>query len=121
VSGASRTKGRSGELEVARIFRDAGYDCERVPNSGGLRIKGDLYGNVPAHIEVKRTERLELWRALKQAEDECGSKPPVLVFRRNRSPWYAAVPLDYLLSIMAASRALSGAYSASQVGPEGGE
>lgn len=101
---ASRTKGRSGEQEVARLFRAAGYDCERVPNSGGLRLKGDLYGNVPAHIEVKRTERLELWRALRQAEDECGDKTPVLVFRRSRSPWYAAVPLDYLLGLMAGSR-----------------
>lgn len=111
---ASRSKGRSGEQEVARLFRAAGYDCERVPNSGGLRLKGDLYGNVPVHVEVKRTEHLELWRSLAQAAAECGDKPPVLAFRRSRSPWYAAVPLDYLLSLMAT--AMSGGEGIARAG-----
>src|SRR5437867_1771533 len=70
----SRDKGNRAELEVAAIFREHGFDCDRVPNSGGLRIKGDLYGSVPVHVEVKRQEvlRLRLW--LRQAAGESDGK-----------------------------------------------
>jgi hypothetical protein len=71
-----------------------------VPNSGGLRLKGDLYGALPWHVEVKRTERLQLWQAIDQAAGECDGKTPLLCFRRNRSDWYAALPLDALLSLI---------------------
>ena len=57
-----RDKGAAGEREVAAIFQAAGFDCNRVPNSGGLRIKGDLYGNVPAHVESK-------WQAVLRLEE----------------------------------------------------
>ena len=40
----SRQKGVRGELEVRDVFRRHGFDVDRVPNSGGLRIKGDLHG-----------------------------------------------------------------------------
>ena len=46
------------------IFRAHGFDCDRVPNSGGLRLKGDLYGTLPVHVEVKRQERAHLQRLL---------------------------------------------------------
>lgn len=97
---ASREKGARGEREVAAIFRAHGYDCERVPNSGGLRLKGDLYGDLPVSIEVKRRERLDLWGALAQAEAEApAGRLPVLCFRRNTSRWYAALPLDDLFGL----------------------
>ena len=51
----SRDKGARGEREVAAIFRAAGFDCNRVPNSGGLRLKGDLYG---ASVRVGFVQRL---------------------------------------------------------------
>ena len=98
---ASRVKGAAGEREVAAIFQDAGFDVNRVPNSGALRIKGDLYGvGVPWHIEVKRKERLDLWASLAQAEAECGAKEPVLCFRRNRSDWYGAMKLAALVELI---------------------
>ena len=97
-----REKGANGEREVAALFRAAGFDCNRTPNSGGLRITGDLYGDVPAHIEVKRQEvlRLPLW--LRQARDEApGGVLPVVAFRQNRGEWYAALPLTALVDLLA--------------------
>jgi Holliday junction resolvase len=102
VSNSERRKGAGGELEVAAIFRAAGFDCDRTPNSGGLRVKGDLAGTVPAHVEVKRQEvlRLPLW--LKQAaEDAPAGVTPVVAFRQSRGQWYAALPLEALAAIMA--------------------
>lgn len=86
------------------MFRSAGFDCDRVPNSGGLRLKGDLYGDLPCHVEVKRAERAELWKWWAQAVDEAGDKRPVLAFRRNRSDWLAVVPLGYLIELLNEAR-----------------
>lgn len=97
---AERDKGARGEREVAQIFREHGFDCDRVPNSGGLRLKGDLYGDLPVHVEVKRTERLRLWTALRQAADEAGDGVPVLVFRRNRAAWHVALPLEAFADLL---------------------
>jgi len=47
VGRSERNKGKGGELEVARIFKADGFDCDRTPNSGGLRIAGDLHGELP--------------------------------------------------------------------------
>jgi len=97
----SRSKGRRGELEVARVFRAAGFDVDRTPNSGGLRLKGDLYGaNLPVHIETKRRERLDVWAGMQQAESEANGRVPWLAFRRNRSPWYVAMLLEDALALL---------------------
>lgn len=100
----SRDKGVRGEQQVAAIFRAAGFDCDRVPNSGGLRLKGDLYGDVPAHLEVKNAEAWRMAEWLEQARVEAGDRWPVLAFRRNATPWYAALPLEVLVALLAELR-----------------
>lgn len=104
MSNSERRKGALGEREVAAIFRAAGFDCDRTPNSGGLKIRGDLTGTVPAHVEVKRQEvlRIPLWIA--QARDEApAGVTPVVAFRQNGAEWYGALPLDHLAALMAAA------------------
>lgn len=104
---ASRDKGTRGELEVAALFRVAGFDCNRTPNSGGLHIAGDLVGDVPVHVEVKRAERLKLPEWLAQARDEApAGVTPVVAFRRSREPWYAAIPLEALIALLSMVRLL---------------
>lgn len=102
---ASRDKGARGERAVAAIFQAAGFDCARVPNSGGLRLKGDLYGDVPAHLEVKHAEAWRMAEWLEQARTEAGDRWPVLAFRRNATGWYAALPLEVLVAMLAELRA----------------
>lgn len=103
---ASRDKGRRGEQEVARIFREAGFDVDRVPNSGGLRVKGDLTGLEGFHLEVKRQERLCIPEWLSQAHEEAGEgEIPTLIFRQSKRPgsvgdWQAVLPLADLLELL---------------------
>lgn len=55
----------------------------------------------PFSVEAKNQERLNIWDALKQAEEN--AKPgaaPLVVFKRNRSKTYAAVDFDDLLRLM---------------------
>lgn len=83
------------------MFQAAGFDCARVPNSGGLRLKGDLYGNVPVHVEVKRAERWDIPEWWRQAEaDAPQGVTPVLCFRRNAGQWFAMLPLTDLVGLL---------------------
>lgn len=56
----STRKGASGEREVMAILRDHGYLVER----GGTQSYGqrpDLYGLSGLHLEIKRSERSQIW------------------------------------------------------------
>lgn len=95
MSRASKRKGSGGELEVAKILSTHGFNARRTPRSGAWEIPGDVFG-VPGYaIEVKRRERLNIWEALAQAHVQArGGNQPLLVFRRNNSPWWACSLLD---------------------------
>lgn len=98
---AERRKGVAGELEVRDVFRARGFDCDRTPNSGGLRLKGDLLGTVPAHLEVKRQEVARPWAWWEQASAEApAGVMPIVAFRRSRSPWLAIVELETLARLI---------------------
>ncbi len=52
----------------------------------------------PFNVECKNQETLSIWEALKQAESH--GPRPLLVFKRNRSQVYCALPLDLFLEIV---------------------
>lgn len=108
MSRTERDKGARGEREVAAIFRAAGFDCDRTPNSGALRIAGDLYGELPAHVEAKnqRVLRVPLW--LRQTLAEAPPAVlPLLAFKLDGrdhpgiAGWYGAAPLGDLVALFA--------------------
>jgi Holliday junction resolvase len=116
MANRERRKGAEGERQVANIFRAHGFDCDRTPNSGGLRFKGDLYGLAGVHIEVKRQETARPWAWIAQAEKDAWAETeagrhvfapllPVVAFRRNASSWYAIVPLEELARLLAETQA----------------
>ena len=99
MSKTSRTKGAVGEREVVSILRERGYDAKRsFQQIAGDRA--DVTGLPGFGIEVKRAERLELWAALDQAAKAAGTDTPLLIFRRSRTEWQAALPLSDLLDIL---------------------
>ena len=51
-------------------------------------------------FECKNQEKLNLWDSLSQAEDNAEKRTPVLVFKRNRSEVYAAVPFKFLIKLL---------------------
>lgn len=97
----SRTKGSVAELEVTRLLRDAGWPHARRVFDSGSSGGGDVQGPPGVVFEVKRAEKLNIWQALEQAEAGATNRElPVVAFRRNRSGWYAALPLDELLALL---------------------
>jgi len=89
----SRDKGKRGELEWRDQIIAAGeasgqkWEARRGQQFSGSPDSPDVVTNLPYHFEVKRVERLNIDSAMKQAEGECGEKPPVVAHRKNSGPW----------------------------------
>ena len=107
MSKASRDKGKRGEREFATLLRKHGFTASRA---GYKQAAGDGTADIacPAldgeiHFEVKRVEKLNLWAALAQAENDAQENKmrwpvtPAVAFKRNRSSWYVVLPVSDLL------------------------
>ena len=83
----SREKGKRGERAVAALFREYGFDAKRGQQYHGGPDSPDVVGVPGLHIEVKRTERLNLYDALAQAKRDAGEDLPVVIHRKNDCEW----------------------------------
>ncbi len=94
----SRNKGATGERELAKEFqRLFGVEARRGVQHCGGPDSPDVKVEIPGlHIESKRAERLRLYKALEQAEQDAGQNIPLVCHRSNRQPWVAVVKLEDL-------------------------
>lgn len=103
-----RSKGNRAEREIIDLLRAHGWTGARRNFQSGGQGGGDILGGpVDFHIEVKHHERCTIWEWLAQADGE--RRPtdiPLVAFRRNRSGWYAALPLEDLLGLLVELREL---------------
>ena len=100
---AAREKGKAGEREAAKIFREAGYTEARraVQFAGKGGGTADIIGVPGLRIEVKRVERLNVEAALQQAERDAAeagdSAVPVVGHRGSGQAWKITMRLtDFL-------------------------
>ena len=93
----SKQKGKKGELELAKEFREYGYDARRSVQYNGKAEEGqaDLLGLPGIHIECKRVEKLNLYDAMAQAiHDAKEGELPAVFHRRNHCEWLVSMRLD---------------------------
>lgn len=90
----SREKGKRGEREIASLLREYGYDARRGVQYKGGQDSPDVIGLPGTHIEVKRTERLNLYDALTQSKADAGDDMPIVIHRKNNSEWVVIQPLS---------------------------
>lgn len=92
----SRDKGKRGEREVAKLFRDWGFPARRTAQvDGGLtsdvlvydpRKSGDE--TLPLHVEIKRHKRIAACRFMDQAEsDRAPEATPAVFLREDGGEW----------------------------------
>lgn len=108
MSGASsRRKGYEAEREVVRALKRAGWDAITSRNArGGSQQGEDVITNFPASIEVKNEQsyagKLATW--LKQAEDNAGPDPAIVVHKRarvaNAEGWFVTTDLETLFRLV---------------------
>ena len=54
----------------------------------------------PFSVECKNQEKLNIWSALEQAEENSGKHSPLVIFKRNRSKTYAVLEFEELLKLL---------------------
>ena len=96
----SRRKGKSGELELAHILEDYGYESRRGVQYNGSDGSADVVGLPGIHIEAKRVERLNLYDAMAQAiHDAREGEIPAVFHRRNHDEWKVTLRLSDFMEI----------------------
>lgn len=85
----SRSKGARGEREFAALCKAYGYDTTRTAQHCGKNGgEPDVKGLPGIHVEVKRTEALSLYPAMRQASrDAKEGEVPIVAHRRNGERW----------------------------------
>lgn len=97
----SREKGKRGERELAALFRKYGYGARRGQQFAGSPDSPDVVTDLEwLHVECKRTEVLNVYKALEQAETDAGMKLPVVFHRKNKQPWVAILRAEEFLSLI---------------------
>ena len=54
----------------------------------------------PFSVECKAHEKLNIWSAIEQAEENANEHTPLVVFKRNRSKRYAVLEFEELLKLL---------------------
>ena len=98
----SKNKGKRGELEIAHILQEHGYDARRTAQfCGNTGDAADVIGLDGFHLEVKRCEKAQIWEWIAQAErDHKEGTVPLVVFRRSRSLWMVCLNFEAFLEIL---------------------
>jgi hypothetical protein len=103
----SRTKGKAGEVESSRIWRDAGADVR--PLQSGQRERddaGDYLVTFPGAtliVQCRRRERTRVLEASRQIEAVAReNETPAVVYRPSREPWRISMRLDDFVRLVAA-------------------
>ncbi len=98
----SKDKGSRGERELAKVFREYGFNNARRTQQfcGRGGESADVIGLPNIHVESKRTERLNLYDAIAQAKNDAkeGNLPAVF-HRRNNCEWLVIMPIDSWMEI----------------------
>ncbi len=95
-------KGKVGEREACKAVEEAlnltpGTLGRSQQYSGKGESSADIIGLPGIHFEVKRTETLNLYKALEQAvSDSKNGNVPTVIHRRNRKDWVLIIRLNDL-------------------------
>ena len=100
----SRDKGARFERRIAKMLREYGYEAERGCQHSGGKDSPDVKHNMPRlHIEAKDVEKLNIWNALEQSKRDAGEDEiPVVMFKRNRTKVYVAMPFEEFMDLFQA-------------------
>lgn len=78
-------------------------DLRSTPmGSGGedVQMSARAMQLIPFSFEAKNQERLNIWNALEQSEQNCNGRRPVVVIKKNKKKPYAVITWDTFLSLV---------------------
>ena len=96
----SRQKGKRGELELSHKLQKYGYNTRRGQQYCGANGDADVIGLPNIHIECKRVQNLNIYNAIKQAQNDANSNElPAVFHRKDRQEWLVTMTLDDWMKI----------------------
>lgn len=98
----SRAKGCRGEREVAELLRSYGYEARRGQQFSGSPDSPDVVSSLEGfHIEVKRVEQFNVYKALEQANEDKGEDEKAIVFhKKNNKGWVICMDANDFLQLL---------------------
>lgn len=92
----SRSKGANGERELSKALNKYGYQTWRGQQFSGANGDADVEGLLDIHIECKRVEHLNLYKAMEQSKRDASVRKqiPTVFHRKNRQKWLVTMELD---------------------------
>lgn len=97
----SRQKGARGERELAELLRAYGYDARRGQQYSGANGDADVTGIDGFHIECKRVEQLNIYKAMEQSErDAREGEIPIVCHRKDRKRWLVTIRFDDFMGVI---------------------
>lgn len=97
----SKKKGARGELEFCKFLHQFGFTARRGVQYSGGEDSPDIVTDIPwIHWEIKRVEKLQLSKAMKQAIEDAGKKMPIVAHRKNNEEWLVTLRAEDLITII---------------------
>lgn len=98
----SKQKGSAGEREASKVLNALlGTKCRRGQQYSGSPDSPDIVGLPGVHIECKRVQKLNLEKALAQANEDKGEGDiPMIMHRKNGQPWLITIQAEDLLQFI---------------------
>ncbi|MEE0596770.1 MAG: hypothetical protein UDD43_08650 [Agathobacter sp.] len=91
----SRRKGKEGELELSKKLKEHGFECRRGQQYCGANGDADVIGLYGIHIECKRVESLNIYKAMEQAKNDASDlELPAVFHRKNNKGWLVTMEFD---------------------------
>jgi Holliday junction resolvase len=92
-------KGKAGERELANLLKEKGYETRRGQQFAGNNGDADVVGLPHIHIECKRVENLNVYKAHAQATADSKGGTPTVFHRKNSMPWLVTMSLTDWLNL----------------------
>jgi len=104
----SKDKGKRGEREFAELLRKNGIDARRGVQYSGNPESPDVVTELKDyHFEVKRTEKFNLYKAMRQAIKDAGEKIPIVAHRQNKENWVVILKAQDFIKLVHESNIVS--------------
>jgi|TARA_B110000908_G_C10268015_1_gene466769 hypothetical protein len=105
---SAKAKGRRLQQKVATLlvesFEELQPDDIRSTGMGqsgeDIQLSPLARTKIPYSFECKNQERLNIWAAIEQAEANASEYAPAIVFTRNRTKTYVAIPLEEFVDLI---------------------
>ena len=83
------------------FLKEHNIDARRGQQYKGTSDSPDVISEMKfVHWEVKRTEKLRLYKYLNKATQEAKTKIPIVAYRKNKEKWVCILDAEIMLDIL---------------------